>query len=117
MVISHGEASEVLHPVEASLDAAAIFVGGFVVGDDDLVRAVRWDDGFRSHAGNSFSQGIAVIGFISQHGIAARSLHKSRRLRDITRLTGRDDETQRRPGASTSMCTLVVSPPRERPSA
>ena len=39
-VVARGEATKVLHPIEASLDAVAMFVDEFVVGDDDLARAV-----------------------------------------------------------------------------
>lgn len=39
-VVSCCEASEVLHSVEAPFDAVAIFVGSFIVGDDDLARPV-----------------------------------------------------------------------------
>ena len=35
-VVSGGETSEVLHLVEASLDAVAVFVGGFIVRNDDF---------------------------------------------------------------------------------
>jgi hypothetical protein len=39
-VISGGEAAEALRPVEATLDAVAMFVSGFFVRDDDLARSV-----------------------------------------------------------------------------
>jgi hypothetical protein len=39
-IVARGEATYVLQPVEATLDAIAIDVNGFIVRDDDLARAV-----------------------------------------------------------------------------
>lgn len=82
------------HSIEAPLDAVAIDIGEFIVRNDDLARAVSRDHGFNSHAGDRFPQGIAVIGFIGKHGIAALPLQKHWSLRNVANLTGGDDETQ-----------------------
>lgn len=90
--ISCCEATEVLHSPEAALDAIAVFIGAFVMGNDDLTRAVRRDDGLGSHGSNDLSRCIAVVGLVGQHGITDLSLQKGRCLRDVANLTCRHDE-------------------------
>ena len=116
-IVSCSEAAEMFEAVEASLDAIAVFVDGCVMRDSDLAAAVRRDHDRGSHAGDERRQGIAVIGFVGEYGAARLVFEQGRGLGDVAGLPGRDDEAERPAKRIASMWILVVSPPRERPSA
>jgi hypothetical protein len=81
-------------PIEAPLDTVSMFVDDGIVGDDDLASAVGRDDRLGIHGLDRRPQGIAVIGFVAKYGFTCLALEKRRCLRDVTNLTGRDDEAQ-----------------------
>ena len=93
-VVSGGEASEVLHAVEAALDTVALPVGDGIMWDGDLAPWVAGDHRLGPHAGDQSSQGVAVIGLVGDDGRALVSVKQGWRLDDIAALAGGDDEAQ-----------------------
>ena len=55
-IVASGEAPEMLHATKASFDVIAVFVEGFVVGDEDLAVTLGRDHRLGVHAGNQFTQ-------------------------------------------------------------
>ena len=92
--VAGGEASEMLEAIETPLDAVAMLVDDRIVRDDDLAGTVRGDDRLGVHGLDRRPQGIAVIGFIAEYGLARLSIEKSGSLRDVANLARRHDEAQ-----------------------
>lgn len=76
-VVAGGEAPEVFEPSGAPLDAVAHFVSGCVMRDRDLAGAAGGDHRLGSHVGGDRSYGLAVIGFVGEHGIDLLPLSKA----------------------------------------
>ena len=94
-IVARCEAAEVFEAIEAALDAVATFVGRCIVRDEDLPGSVGRDHRCRAEAGDLPSEGVAVIGFVGEHGTAGHAIDQSGSGDDIAHLAGRDDETQR----------------------
>ena len=75
LVVSGGEAPEVLEPAKAALDDISAFVGAFVEAmDDDTVGLIR-NDGLGAAPNDFATKIIAVIPFVGEecaHGRRAR---------------------------------------------
>lgn len=82
---------------EAALDTIALSVGCGVVRDDHLAGSVGWDDGCCAHPGDEHAQGVAVIGFVGEHGFAGLATKQGRCLSHVAGLSGRDNEPERAP--------------------
>jgi len=116
-IVASSEAPEMLEAAEASFDLISLLVEGFVVGDEDLSVPLGGDHRLGFHAGDYLTQVGAIIRFISKHGIGLLS---SRRAGAAVMSCTWPAVTWKRsglPSASASIWILVVSPPRERPSA
>jgi len=66
LVVSGGDAPEVLEPAKASLDDISAFVGAFVEAMDDDTVGFVGDDGFGAATNDFAAKVIAVIPFIGE---------------------------------------------------
>lgn len=84
LVVSGGDAAEVLQPAEAAFDDISAFVGAFVEAmDDDTVRFIG-DDGLGAATNDFAAKVVAVIPFVGEeraHG--RRERQNIGRYRDI----------------------------------
>ena len=92
--IARGETAKVFEAVEAPFDSVSVLVDERVVRNDNLAGAVGGDDRLGIHCLARRPQGIAVIGFIGQNGLAHLPVKKRRSLRDVTNLASRHDKAQ-----------------------
>lgn len=91
-IISCREASEMLQPVEAALDAVSPFVGYGIVRDEDFPGPVGRDHRHRTYACDLVAESIAVIGFVGEYCTAGLTFDQSWSRSDVAHLAGRDDE-------------------------
>ena len=94
-IVAGGEAPEVLQAAKAPLDLVAMFVSGFVVGDEDLAVPLGRDHRLGLHVGNQFAQVIAFIGFIGEYRVGLLSFQETGGSGDVVRLASRDPKAQR----------------------
>src|SRR5579862_3313212 len=89
------ETPEVLELVEAAFDAVAGFVEVGVMGDRNLARTGRRNDG--NHAGicDQLTKAIAVVGFVGDDAAALDAIEQSRCGDDVMDLASGEDEAQR----------------------
>ena len=122
-IVASGEAPEMLEAAKASFDLIAMLIGVFVVGDEDLAVALGRDHRLGVHAGDPFTQVIAVIGFIGEYRFGPLPFQKIGGRSDVVRLASRDREAQRpserigqhmdlgRQSTSGTPQRLILSPP------
>jgi hypothetical protein len=75
LVVSGGNAPEVLQPAKAALDDISAFVGAFVEAMDDDTVGLVWDNGLGAVPNDFATKVIAVIPFVGEecaHGRRAR---------------------------------------------
>lgn len=77
----------------------------------------RRDYGRRTRSGDTLHKGVRVIGLVSDDRAGPQFLNQFLRARNIGNLSLRGNQPQGRPASSTARYNLVISPPRERPSA
>jgi len=94
-IVASSEAPEMLEAAEASFDLISLLVEGFVVGDEDLSVPLGGDHRLGFHAGDYLTQVVAIIRFISKHGIGLLSFKKSGSGCNVVYLASRDMETER----------------------
>ena len=84
LVVSGGDATEVLEPAEAAFDVISAFVGAFVEAmDDDTVRFIG-DDGLGAATNDFAAKVVAVIPFVGEERAHGRSERQNiGRYRDI----------------------------------
>jgi hypothetical protein len=84
LVVSGGDAAEVLEPAEAAFDDISAFVGAFVEAmDDDTVRFIG-DDGLGAATNDFAAKVVAVIPFVGEERAHGRSERQNiGRYRDI----------------------------------
>ncbi len=88
LFVSCGEAVEVFEPREASLDAIALFIQGFVVGAWLFAVVSGSDDGDRAHSCDMLDDGIAVVVLVSQHRIGPPFSQQGDGLAAVVDLSG-----------------------------
>ena len=92
LVVSRGDAPELLELVEEALDAVALFVDGSIVAM--LMTALRHGRDDRDGAGveDGIVQPIGIIGTVGEHMARQQTVDQSFGLADIAALSGRADE-------------------------
>ena len=115
LVVSGGDAAEVLEPAKAALDDISAFVGAFIEAMDDDAVGFVWDYGLGAATNDFAAKVVAVIPFVGEE-----RAHEWRERQDIGR---RSDigilawgQMQHDRPAETDRSTHVRSP-RERPIA
>ena len=118
LVVSGGDAPEVLEPAKASLDDISAFVGALVeVMDHNTVGFVR-DDGLCAATNDFAAKVIAVIPFIGEERAHGRRDRQNSGAATISASwPGVRCRTTGRQSGSLSAWIFVVRPPRERPIA
>nr|BCE28035.1 hypothetical protein XF2B_18040 [Bradyrhizobium diazoefficiens]BCE36771.1 hypothetical protein XF3B_18020 [Bradyrhizobium diazoefficiens]BCE71704.1 hypothetical protein XF8B_18150 [Bradyrhizobium diazoefficiens]BCE80371.1 hypothetical protein XF9B_17920 [Bradyrhizobium diazoefficiens]BCE97781.1 hypothetical protein XF11B_18020 [Bradyrhizobium diazoefficiens] len=118
LVISRGDAPEVLEPAKAAFDDISSFVGAFVEAmDDDTVRFIG-DYGLGATTNDFAAKLVAIIPFVGEE-----HAHGWRERQDIGAAAisaswpGVRCRTTGRQSGSLSAWIFVVRPPRERPIA
>ena len=124
LVVSGGDAAEVLEPAEAALDDVSAFVGALVEAMDDDTVGFVGDDGLGAATSNFAAKVVAVIPFVGEeraHG--RRERQNIGRRRNIGVLAGgqmQDDRSAERIAQRMDFCRaasaraadgLVVLPP------
>ncbi len=94
-VVSGGDASEVLEPIEASLDAVTDLVCVEVIGDGAPACRIAGDDSLSASFGDDLPQLIGIISFVSQNPAGFESFEQPWCLYDIAALSRREDDPQR----------------------
>ena len=124
LVISCGDATEVLEPAKAALDDISAFVGAFVEGmDDDTVRFVG-NDGLGAVTGDFGAKVVAVVSFVCEkraHGWSERqNIGRSSDVGILARGQMQDDRSAKRIAQRMDFCRtaspraadcLIVLPP------
>ena len=93
-VVACGEAAALFELAEATFDTVAVLVGGAIMRDGDPGATVAWDHRLGTHVGDDRASGIAVIGFVGEHGLAWLALEQRWPLCDVANLACGDDEPQ-----------------------
>ena len=118
LVVSGGDASEVLEPAKAALDDISAFVDAFVEAMDDHTVGLVGDHGLGSAPNDFATKVIAVISFVGEERAHRRRARQNiGRRGDIGILAGVRCRTTGRQSGSLSAWIFVVRPPRERPIA
>lgn len=115
-VVTGGEATKLLEPIEESLDEVSRLVAMPV---DVALRepmASGRNDGLSARGFDGRDQRIAVVSLVGHNRSGWDGRHEGRALRDIGDLAVRINRTGL-PSASTVAWIFVVSPPRDRPIA
>ena len=113
LVVSRGDASEVLDAVEKAFDQIAALVEMLVeIPRIEPVGARRYNR-FAALSLNQFDEGIRVVSLVG-HDMQSRLISAPACSMSATWPAERMTRNGL-PKASTATCSLVVSPPRERP--
>ena len=81
--------------VYETLNQMAFFVDFSVMGDGNCPGTLRGNHRLTTSPGNEGAQFVRIIGLVSQHLAEGKALEKINGLRDVGRLTGRENEAQR----------------------
>ncbi|APO50260.1 hypothetical protein BRDID11004_67350 [Bradyrhizobium diazoefficiens] len=117
LVISRGDAPEVLEPAKAAFDDISSFVGAFVEAmDDDTVRFIG-DYGLGATTNDCAAKLVAIIPLARSTLMGGASARTSGAAAISASWPGVRCRTTGRQSGSLSAWIFVVRPPRERPIA
>ncbi len=116
LVVSCGDAAEVLEAVDGGFDAPALAIAAFVMLDAALAGARAGDDALAAQCGAQPVRVVAPVG--RQATDAAGRLGQHRRSGGhVAAVAGGEEKDAGRPSTSTRAWSLVVWPPRDGPMA
>jgi hypothetical protein len=117
LVVAGGDATKKFDTTEKPFDDVAGPIQHPAIATLDLSIRTRWDHGLRTRSADVFNKGVRVVALVCDDRTGARSSTSSF-AHVISEVCPSVAISRRgRPASSTARCNLVVSPPRERPSA
>ncbi len=114
--VAGGQASKLLEPTEKALGLVAVALQVAVDEANDCAVLFAGNDDLRAQGLDGRRHGVCIAGFVGQHVARARGRGQQVRWQSAC-WPGPSTMRNGLPSASTSTCTLVLSPPRLRPGA
>lgn len=116
-VVASGDTTKMFDTTEKAFDDVPGPIQHAAIATLGLSIRTRWDHGLRTRSADVLHKGVRIVALVSDDRTGAQMLNQFIRARNIGTCPSVAINRRGRPASSTARCNLVVSPPRERPSA